>query len=225
MKPGTLALLASLLCMQLVSGFSTMAQTEGKEKKNPDPPKVSVNSDIPAEFQRLSKGLPESKRQLMLKYLWQLQFLPPYPRMHAAREIYWFKDKESIPYLVTALRDKYWGVRQAAAIALANIGVKEYSYRIYVLPDQEKYHILKEKLSGQNLPLDQKGDALLREESAHNEVRKIDIVKELKMAYYREVTLFKDPHAKLIIRQALETMGVVQKISISDNPEVDTEKK
>lgn len=173
---------------------------------------------IPEEFKRIGKGLPPSKRRELQRWLYNLQFKTPYPRMRAAREIYWYKQEEAIPYLVTALRDSYWGVRYVAAKALAYIDTKKYEYTKYTMPSGSKIRQILISLQTKNIPLEKKGDILLNAERINKNKITVDVIKELKKAYYREVQFFKNEAAKMSIRTALEDLGATKPMDIESGP-------
>ncbi len=193
-------------------------------KKNDDP---QVNSQIPEEFLRIGEGLPPSKRRQLQMWIWKLQFEKPYSRMRASREIFWYKQKEAIPYLVVALRDTYWGVRQGAARALANIGVAKYSYTKDIMVDGTKLYVMREnlsKISVKDMSLAEKGQKLLDAEKNTKEKIEFDIIKELKIAYYRESQFFKDPLVKEEIRQAITTLSQKDQNDPNNNKKEKTDK-
>lgn len=208
-------LLLLLLTFILFGGTTYIyAQANKPDSASQKSEEKALSDQIPEEFKRIGKGLPPSKRRILRMWIYKIQFETPYPRFRAAREIYWYKDKEAIPYLIVALRDNYWGVRQAAALALANIGVKKYDYIIYKQPEQQKYKELRDDLTKKEDPLHQKGALLLQAEQIREFKMSVDVIKELQTAYYREVQFFKDEHTKMMIRKALEIMGAVPKIEI-----------
>jgi hypothetical protein len=207
-----LLLLVFFLSHFLEFPIQAQAKDENKEPGKTQEPAKSKDETIPEEFRRMGKGLPPSKRARLYAWLWQLQYDTTYPRMRSARELYWYKDSEAIPYLVNALRDPYWGVRVSATEALAYLGIKKYTYITFSPPNFSKIKTMEEELVRKNLTLAEKGETLLKAETISINKHQIDIVNELKAAYYREVNFFKDEFVKQTIRKALEDLGSIDKI-------------
>lgn len=195
------------ICLFAFSLTPVLSQTGNKKNRE----KVKSPEEIPEQF-KLTKGLPPSKRRQLRIWIQKLQFERPLTRMRAARELYWYRDREAIPYLVTALRDPFWGVRKAAARSIAILGEIKYSFVKFRLPDQLKIKQLEDRLTREKQSMEKKGGELLKAEKIDIYKTDIDVIGELKAAYYREVVYNHVEMVKQEIRSALEDLGATEKV-------------